>query len=324
MAESANKPEGAAGRTMTQARPRPSASKTNGAQGSGPVVSVVVPNLNKGEYIGEAIGSLLAQTLADIEVIVVDNGSQDSSLQVIEDYRRMDSRVSLVSEPRLGTAVALNAGMSRARGEFLTVLGSDDVCHPDRLGMQVQKLREGDASVCYTESWVLDESGRETGRLWNRDKAHLPPNYEGYIFHELLRRDFTLGGTVMTTREASEEVPFNEALGYGEDWDFCVRLARRFRFTYVPDALYGYRVYSKNTWAKGNETRVLSNHIKLFQGWLDDFPELTRDERTYLTKRLLNCVVLLKGRGSALRVALSRPRDSIHVLRGSRSQVATD
>jgi len=302
--------------------PQP-AGKGGPASGTGPVVSVVVPNLNKGEYVGEAIASLLAQTLADIEVIVVDNGSQDRSLQVIEDYVEKDNRVSLVKEPRRGTAVALNSGMSRARGEFLTVLGSDDVCHPERLSRQVQKLREGNASVCYTESWVLDENGNATGRLWNRDKRLLPPNHEGYIFHELLRRHFTLGGTLMTTREASEEVHFNESLSYGEDWDFCVRLARKFRYAYIPDALYGYRVYPKNTWAKGNEARVLSNHIKLFQGWLDDFPDLTRDERTYLTKRLLHCVVLLKGRGTALRVALGRPRDSIHALRRSKSP-ATD
>ena len=291
----------------------PSAEKTSGT--TGPLVSVVIPNLNKGEYVGEAIASLLAQTLADIEVIVVDNGSDDRSLEVIEDYARKDPRVSLVKEPRRGTAFALNAGVSRARGEFLAILGSDDVCHPERLRRQVQKLREGKASACYTESWIMDESGKETGRLWNRDKTHLPPNHEGYIFHELLRRFFTLGGTLMTTREASKEIPFNESLGYGEDWDFSVRLARKFSFAYIPEPLYGYRVYPKNTWAKGNEARVLSNHIKLFQGWLDDFPELTRDERTYLMKRLLHCVVLLKGRGTALRVALGRPRDSIHVLR---------
>jgi len=287
---------------------------TSTPPGSGLVVSVVIPNLNKGEYVGEAIASLLAQTLTDIEVIVVDNGSRDNSLQVIEGYVIKDERVSLVREPRLGTAVALNAGMAKARGEFIAVLGSDDVCHPERLGRQVQKLREGGASVCYTESWVLDENGNDTGRLWNRDKSLLPPNHEGHVFHELLRRHFTLGGTLMTTREASEAVPYNESLSYGEDWDFSVRLARKFRFAYIPDALYGYRVYSKNTWAKGNETRVLSNHIRLFQGWLDDFPDLTRDERTYLTKRLLHCVVLLKGRGAALKFALGRPRDSMHVL----------
>jgi glycosyltransferase involved in cell wall biosynthesis len=290
----------------------------------GPVVSVVVPNLNKGEYVGWAIESLLAQTLTDIEVIVVDNGSKDRSLQVIEDYTRRDTRVTLVKEPRLGISHALNAGMSRARGEFLAVLGSDDVCHPQRLRKQVQILREGGASVCYTESWMLDEDGKETGRLWNRDKVRLPSNHEGYIFHELLRSDFTLGGTVMTTREAAKKVQYNESLSYGEDWDFCVRLARSVKFAYLPDPLYGYRVYSRNTWAKGNETKVLSNHIRLFQGWLDDFPELTREERTYLMKRLLHCVVLLKGRGTALKVALAHPRDSLGVLKKSKAEARAD
>ena len=299
-------------------RVRP-ADKASRASNIGPIVSVVVPNLNKGEYVGDAIASLLAQTIKDIEVIVVDNGSDDQSLQVIEGYTTMDPRVSLVKEPRRGTAIALNAGVVRARGEFLAIQGSDDVCHPDRLNRQVQRLREGKAEVCYTESWVLDESGKETGRLWNRDKRLLPPNHEGYIFHDLLRRFFTLGGTVMTTRDSFKETPFDETLGYGEDWDFCVRLARKFRFTYIPEPLYGYRVYSKNTWSKGNETKVLSNHIKLFQGWLDDFPELTREERTYLTKRLLHCVTLLKGRGTALKVALAHPRDSIYVLRRSKT-----
>ena len=281
---------------------------------------MVVPNLNKGDFIGAAMASLLAQTLTDFEVIVVDNGSEDSSLAVVEDYMRKDPRVSLVKEPHRGTASALNAGMTRARGEYLTVLGSDDVCHPERLSRQVLALREGKASVCYTESWVIDENGRETGQLWNRDKALLPPNHEGFIFHELLRRNFTLGGTVMTTMEASKQVPFDESLGYGEDWDFSVRLARRFKFAYISDPLYGYRVYSRNSWAKGGERRVLSNHIKIFEGWLDDFPDLSRDERTYLTKRLLHCVVLYKGRRSALRVALSRPHDSMYAMRRSKPQ----
>jgi glycosyltransferase involved in cell wall biosynthesis len=309
---------------MTPPEPRHPAGSTGEGPDRSPVVSVVVPNLNKGEHVGAAIESLLVQTLSDIEVIVVDNGSKDKSLQVIEEFTRRDERVSLVKESRLGIPFALNAGTSAARGEFVTVLGSDDLCHPDRLSRQVRKLREGKASVCYTESWVIDEDGKETGLLWNRDKVHLPSNHEGYIFHELLRQDFTLGGTLMTTRDAARKVPYNESLTYGEDWDFCVRLSRNYRFAYIPDPLYAYRVYSRNTWAKGNEARVLTNHISIFQGWLDDFPELTREERTYLMKRLLHCVVLLKGRRTALKVALARPRDSVHVLKKSKKQAGAD
>jgi glycosyltransferase involved in cell wall biosynthesis len=96
-------------------------------------VSVIVPIYNAYDYLGVALDSILSQTLKDIEVICIDDGSTDRSLDIIKKYHEADSRVSVVTENNAGVSTARNKGIVRARGEYIIFLDADDFYEPTLL-----------------------------------------------------------------------------------------------------------------------------------------------------------------------------------------------
>lgn len=106
-----------------------------------PVLTVVMPVYNVADYLPEALDSVLGQTLADLEVVAVDDGSTDGCLEILRDYERRDFRVRVLTQPNAGQGVARNLGVARARGEFLTFMDSDDTLPPDAYAAMVDGLR---------------------------------------------------------------------------------------------------------------------------------------------------------------------------------------
>ena len=105
-----------------------------------PTVSVVMPVYNTEAYLGDALDSILAQTFTDWELICVDDGSSDCSLDVLRRYERADPRIRVVSRPYSGVARARNDGMALARGRYIAAMDSDDVALPERLRRQVDYM----------------------------------------------------------------------------------------------------------------------------------------------------------------------------------------
>jgi len=287
-----------------------------------PLVSVVMPNLNKAGYIVEAITSILSQDCEDFELLIVDNGSEDQSMSAIQRMAGADSRVRILSEPRRGVSFALNAGVRNARGEFVTFQGSDDVSDERRLSKQVSLMEEKRDAVCYTDGWIIDQKGIPTGQIYNRDLTPLPAKHEGRVFHELVRKDFVMGGTIMVSRRNLANNPFDEGLSFGEDWDFVVRLSRQFELLYVPQPLYGYRVYPGNTWARGNERKFHANYVRIFEKWLRQFNDLSADDRSSILRQLIESQEQLGGRMGLLEVAIRHPGAAPVLLDRARSSLS--
>jgi glycosyltransferase involved in cell wall biosynthesis len=310
---------------MSHVSPPPdSPSSSTRPPGRGPLVSVVVPNLNKGRFIGEAIESVLAQSYKNLEVIVVDNGSEDQSVPVVEDMAQKDKRVSLFTEGTRGVSYAINAGIRKAGGELVTVVGSDDVLHREKIREQVQCLEGHYDSLCYTGGWYMDEHGKPLDRPPARDTRKVPTRNEGHIFHELVSNDFWndfFGASIMYPKDCFRGRLFDTSLSYGEDWDFCVRISRSFFFRYLPEPLYGYRVYSGNTWAEGNEKDKLRNKIRLFEGWLKELRDVDKEDRKVILRQLLQAREELQGHMGLVRVAIAHPETSNVVLRRARSSI---
>jgi glycosyltransferase involved in cell wall biosynthesis len=298
--------------------------RANLRQSPTPLVSIVMPNLNKGRFIGQAIESVLSQSYKNLEVLVVDNGSQDESVSVVEHLESEDGRLRLLKEPTRGVSRAINTGIKSARGEFVTVMGSDDVLTKDKTSKQIERLQEGRASVCHTGGWYLDSEGVRLVRPLARDTQKVPTQYEGDIFHELISLDYWrdfFGASVVYSRDCFDGRLFDPSLEYGEDWDFCVRLSRSFAFHYVPEPLYGYRVYSGNTWAKGNEKRNLRNKIRILEGWLRDFDDLRKEDKSVILRQLLQSQEELDGHTGMIRFAVAHPEYAKAVLKRGRSSI---
>lgn len=195
-------------------------------------VSVVIPAYNAGRYLGEALDSVLAQTLPPREVLVVDDGSTDDTPEVCARY---SGRVRYARQENAGVSAARNAGLAAATGEFVALMDADDVCAPERFARQVAALRRRpDAVACLSGHWVFDRT-RVTGRYPGSpaDGDRPPAEVAAYLV--------AIPMTGLFRRAAADGVRFPTGVAVGEDTLFLGLLRRRGPFVILPDVLYGYR-----------------------------------------------------------------------------------
>jgi len=274
-----------------------------------------MPALNEAAFIGGAIESVLAQTFGDFELIVIDNGSSDGTVEIASKYATNDPRVTVYQEPRQGISIALNAGLAKCTGTYYARLDADDVFHPQKLAIQVAKLQTSEPIVTYTEGWIMGPKGEVAGELYNRDRVTLPKGRgEGNIFGpDLFRRNFILGASVMASRSVLGTRPFDEGAISGEDWDLWVRLARHYRFEYIPVPTYGYRIHEGNTWNKRNWRARCRALIYLYQKWLVEYKDLDDESTRILLRQAIRRHRELGNLSGAIVLAL-RHRQSLNLL----------
>jgi glycosyltransferase involved in cell wall biosynthesis len=270
------------------------------------LVSVVMPNYNKGGYVRDAIESVLAQTYTNFELIIVDDGSNDESPEVIEEFSKSDFRVVYRKQSHHGVSAARNVGIDEARGDLIAFLDSDDVYHKEKLRKQVESFRNGKKFVSYTNGWEMDAVKRLTATVFSADFGRIPDDgANGYIFQNLLRGDYITGMTVMMPSECLRAQRFDPKITVGEDWDLWVRLSRSIPFRYIPEALYGYRVYAGNTTRQATyELANLNSQVVMYEKWLSLFDDLQYSDQVVIVRSLWKCYMGLRKKRALLRLAL--------------------
>jgi glycosyltransferase involved in cell wall biosynthesis len=194
-----------------------------------PCVSVIIPTFNRAEFLIKAIESVLRQSYRDFELIVVDDGSTDQTAGALAPYQ---DRVQIVRQPNHGVSAARNAGISRASGEFLAFLDSDDQWQRHKLREQMALCRERPRTkICYTdEIWI-----RQGVRV-NPCKKHA--KYSGWIFEHALPLCIISPSSVMIHREIFEQVGlFDESMPACEDYDLWLRITLHHPVTFLPKPL---------------------------------------------------------------------------------------
>lgn len=220
-----------------------------------PRVSIVMPVYNGARFIGAAIESVLSQDFQDWELIVVDDGSTDETADIVT--RCGDARVQYIYQRNQGPSAARNAGIYRARGEFLAFLDADDEWEPEFLGRCVKVLSgNGRLVAVYSRYYYIDEGGRRLSSALGEVVApdQLPTRLvETNVFplHAGLARADAVRAVGV----------FDTGLTGIEDWDLWLRIARTGAIQGIAEPLARYRVYP-GTWSSSNE-RMLNNRMKL-------------------------------------------------------------
>jgi glycosyltransferase involved in cell wall biosynthesis len=210
---------------------------------SPPRVTVAIPTYDRDTYLHEAIASCLTQDYADLEVLVVLDGTTNPRVrEVVAGFD--DARLRTVEHDRnRGIAAALNTAFREARGELLALLGDDDVCAPDRIRRQVEVFdRHPDTGVVHGDAVVIDERGRTTGEWRSRDFGRRE------LVRTLVRdHNYLVDSSTMRHRRVFEAIgPCDETLPW-EDFSFHLRAARRFRYRHAGGApLVRYRRHGAN------------------------------------------------------------------------------
>ncbi len=203
-----------------------------------PIISVILPVYNGEKTIRETIESILKQTFSDFELIVINDGSKDSTVEIVSSFP--DPRIKLFSYPNAGQPASRNRGISRAEGEYISFIDADDLWTPDKLEAQFKALQNNpQAAVAYSWTNMIDESGK-----FLREGAYL--SYEGDVLTELLLSNFLENGSNPLIRASAlrEVGNFDESLSNAHDWDMWLRLAARYHFVAVSSIQILYRVSS--------------------------------------------------------------------------------
>jgi glycosyltransferase involved in cell wall biosynthesis len=243
-----------------------------------PLVSVVAAACNHERHVAAALDSVAAQTHPAIELIVVDDGSTDATADIAARWlaspaaRRFD-RVELVrNERNLGAAASLNRGMALARGEYLSLLGSDDRYAPGRLATLLGRLAREDSRFAFSAVMPVDDAGQPAleAPLARRiatareEFAVLPSASFGFLYRQLAIST----GNFLLHRSLREEVGEFASLRHCYDWDYALRAFLHAEPVFVDEYLYFYRVRAADSSAleEGTPRReaeaVLTGHFE--------------------------------------------------------------
>ena len=201
-----------------------------------PVISVIIPVYNGEKTIRETVTSVLNQTFSDLELIIINDGSTDSTLDIVNSIN--DPRLKVFSYPKTNQSASRNRGISHARGEYIAFIDADDLWTPDKIEAQYQALQDNpESAVAYSWTDCIDESSQ-----FLRPGSHKTVN--GDVYPYLLVVNFLENGSnPLIHRESFAEVGgFDQSLLGGQDRDLYIRLAAHYHFVAVPLVQVFYRM----------------------------------------------------------------------------------
>ena len=228
------------------------------ADGKGSIImkiSVIIPAYNHEKYIGASIESVLGQTFKDFELIIINDGSADNTEREILKYD--DSRIIYLSQENRGAHNTINKGIDMAKGEYISILNSDDVYHPDRLALCLEHLEshKGTSVVITQVEGITDEGAPVTDQKTPQIMAWLDWYSDALALfqtNDFLLSAFAKNILVTTSNYFMTKAIFQKAGGfsslrYAHDWDMLLRLARFCKIHLMRDVLLQYRIHQSNT-----------------------------------------------------------------------------
>lgn len=233
-----------------------------------PLVSVVIATYNMGQYLPQAVNSILQQTWKNLEVIVVDDGSTDNTPEAMLNYSK-DSRVNYIRNENQGQPKAKNCGIKNTKGDFIAFCDADDFWEANKLEIQMPLFANPLVGVVYSEVSFIDEHNR---RYVKEDHE---VRHSGKITNQMLIENFVPFGTSIIRRKCIEQNGiFDEEFRMGIDWDLWLRYSLSWEFMYAPAKTYVYRVWSgqmSNNYRGryDHAKRILTKFVNLYGPQLD-------------------------------------------------------
>ena len=236
----------------------------NHAEQSIPLISVVIPAYNAESYIQSTLDSVFNQTYQNIEVIVVDDGSNDSTQSILNAYPH---NVVVIKTENKGVSHARNTGIDAAKGGWIAFVDSDDIWLPTKLEEQIISIGECQWSHC--DSVYIGEN--QSGDVKRSDYSHIP---RGNVFEELIVENFITTSSVLIKKSLLNQYgKFDETLACLEDWKLWIDIAHENPIAYCDKSLLEYRVYSGSTSRKARS--VMPIHIELINQIFKALPSNT-------------------------------------------------
>lgn len=236
-----------------------------------PIVSIIIPVFNTAEYLPKCLDSLLNQTLVDLEIICVNDGSTDESATILDEYARLDQRVIVIHQKNAGSASARNTGLKVAKGIYIGFSDSDDYSEMNMYETLVAEARKSNADVVICGANLYPEKPRAAQWLFDSlsPSRRIIENYDVKLcFSDMQTNNFLWRTLIRTQIIRDNDITFDEDLQLGEDKTFlCNIYPHTQRISVIPDKLYNYCWHREgslmDTLAYVNNTLKLEKHALL-------------------------------------------------------------
>jgi len=257
---------------------------------SEPNIDVIIPAFNSERFIEKAIASVQAQSFAPSKIIVVDDGSTDSTEKKVQEFIAHTSiPIEYIKKQNSGPNSARNAGLRASTAPFVAFLDADDTWTKDKLIVQMQVFetrKDSDLGLVYCDYNLVDENDSLL-----KNPYHLPLQARGRVFAELLRNNAINGSAsaVLIKRNVFDKVGyFDESLRIGEDWDMWLRIAKEYSVDFADETLVHVRRHSQN--AQSNPVYVFTHEMDFYKKWMaivGPSHPVTQKWRWHILKRIL-------------------------------------
>lgn len=250
-----------------------------------PHVSIVLPVRDGSAFLTIAVGSILRQTLPNLELIIVDDGSQDDTPAILDALSACDNRIRILRQAPLGVAAALNTGLSAARAAVVARMDADDIAAPDRLARQLATLDSRPNTVAIGSACrILDRDGKLLG-------YRNPPTQSDHIRRTLVRGNCMIHPTMMLRRDPVLRLGgYRSAFRFCEDFDLWLRLSEHYDLINLPEALLDYREHDRQVTWQNIEERAMTELAALVfasrrrAGVAEGFDENVHIDREFLLR----------------------------------------
>lgn len=231
-------------------------------------VSILMTTYNRAKYLPQAIDSALAQSYSDWELLVIDDGSDDGTDKIVQQYADRDARIKYFkNDINLGIEKSRNLGLSKCGGEFVAVLDSDDAWE-DRAKLQRQVEffeKNPEYILCGCQARVIDEDGREIGHI-----THALGDAD--IREAMLSSNQFVHSSVVYRKNAAISAGGYGGYKIGEDYDLFLRIGLKGKFANFPEVMVRYRRHSSGaTWR--NKLLSAREHLKIIKKYKGQYPK---------------------------------------------------
>lgn len=236
-----------------------------------PKVSVIIPAYNCERFVSVAIDSVLAQSYDDYEIIVVNDGSTDSTCKILSGY---SSKIKVIDQPNGGPAEARNTGVKHSGGEYLAFLDQDDAWLPDKLKMQVELLeKNAETALAYTDTYVLSDKAFESECSMSLRTFRMRRPRRGRVLEYLLIENFIPTSSVMVRKKSILRAgTFDPSVVPSEDYDMWLRIAAEHEIDYLDVPLVKYRDHV--ACFRKNKVVTMTHIIDVFNNTISRHPVL--------------------------------------------------
>ncbi|MDD2465989.1 MAG: glycosyltransferase [Desulfobulbus sp.] len=247
--------------------------------GEEPLVTVIMPVYNAGEYLRDAVLSIIDQTYRNLEILVIDDGSTDHCIDTISDIH--DDRITIIRQENAGRAAALNRGLSKCKGTYYAIQDADDLSHPQRIAKLIDVLQKTEEIAAVFSGYDMILNGLQIAPIFN---AKLMADCKRDI------DDFRMPShdpTGIYRVSLVAGMQYDTELRIGAGYDYILRVGEQYPILSFGECLYSYRINAKSTIRRSGSTRqdmirkVWEKACRRrgvdFQGWLSNAQE--RDKK---------------------------------------------